>query len=297
VLPEKHKDLQDIMPLTPDYHTFKAMMAYHTNVSGDLDRITVLLREMTELFGIPMRTLNFQLLFKGFALHGKMKDREALWSAHRLEMVWDVCRNSIKKAQKVASGTKLGRQDPSLPSARAAEALPFESLSALPAPKAKRSESWKTFLADLSGSTPQPGSHILMVRGDQFDDIADEKPSTPLQDVEEGEYVLPSPAETIHPGGLGQDQTGKRRSVVPAEEADMDEEHDPDSTQIQATRLMICWLLRAYTRCTGSRSRVERIWNSVRLLWNPKTEADRQSVLRVLRRCLKDCDESARWTL
>jgi hypothetical protein len=80
------------------------------------------------------------------------------------------------------------------------------------------------------------------------------------------------------------------------EQLDLDERADvrPVSTtsrhQVTATRSLVCWLLRAYASCTGSRERVEDVWMSVRKVWKSQDQNDRDTVVRVLRRCLRDCD-------
>lgn len=61
-LPEKHEELQSRMPLTPNFTTFRVMLAYHAGVSGDLDRMTVLLNEMLDNFDIPLFPVVFSTL-------------------------------------------------------------------------------------------------------------------------------------------------------------------------------------------------------------------------------------------
>ena len=308
-LPEHHQQLQDSMPLRPDDRTFKAMISHHANVSGNLNRLTVLLNEMIETFEIPMQAIQFQLLFKGFALHGTMRNSDTLWSAKRLELAWDTCRSLVKETQKEKAGSKESKPAPSLPSAKAAEVLLENTVVIDEHPKPKKVSPWTEFVLDLASFPVEGRESIERVHAELFDEIKikagkfknpfftapPEQPNLQEShyslgnssfDHEEGEYTLPSPAESIHANGLSQSIPQGDGSVSEDEQRD-----DSNNTgQVRLTRGLICWLLRAYARCTGSRERVERVWNSVRLLWVPENETQRQSVLRVLRRCLKDCD-------
>ena len=299
VLPDHHKELQESMPLRPDLHTFKAMISYHANISADLNRLTVLMNEMVETFGLSLQSIHFQLLFKGFALHGKTRAPETTWSVKRLELAWEICRSLVKDNQSAGAEAQSRRPTPSLPSAKAAEILEDTSLAAPEAPKRKSDNPWRSFVLDLAAFPEERRQSIERVHAELFDDLKikttrfrnpffsapREQPSLQqsryalgdaMKDQEEGEYVLPTPAEAVSASGPHrQDDESQRR---------------PRLDEIHLSWGLVCWLLRAYARCTCSRERVERIWHAVRLLWHPEDEVQRQSVLRVLRRCLKECD-------
>ena len=293
VLPDHHTELQESMPLRPDFHTFKAMISHHANVSGDLDRLTVLMNEMAETFEIPLQALHFQLLFKGFALHGKTRDPDVVWNVKRLELSWEICRSLIKDTRNTRAEGQSRYSMPSLPSAKAAEILQDNSLATQEAPKLQNISPWSAFVLDLASFPDERRQSIERVHAELFDDFKirttrfknpffsapQQQPSlqeshyslgNTTVDLAEGEYVLPTPAEAIH--AEGQNEVS----------------HHLD--ELRLTWSLVCWLLRAYARCTCSRERVERVWHAVRLLWHPEDEVQRQSVIRVLRRCLKECD-------
>jgi hypothetical protein len=358
------------------------MISYHANVSGNIDRITVLMEEMTEIFHLPLQSINFQLLFKGFCLHGATMDKDARWNVKRLDMVWHACRIALKDAEahRWAADTK---PEPTLPSMKdvntAAEEesrLKESSAQATSSGKTyKRLSTWNDFVLDLAVFPRQRRKHIERVHAQLFDEDVDRRNSGehaqqsyyPLGeaqlDLEEGEYVLPPPNQAIDPNwsehnhvvestsdpmdhesvadpsidieekspskqqsameefhigmegfkspffrdenSASQGLPGKTVSESPSEHVPptttvttSQDEYDPDARpedltqphQIRATKQLICWLLRAYARCTGSRARVEETWNSARKIWRPRDPLERDAVVGVLRRCLSDCD-------
>ncbi|KAL2393190.1 hypothetical protein ABEF93_000834 [Exophiala dermatitidis] len=349
-LPGHHEQLQNTMPLTPDHTTFRTMISYHVNVSGNLNRITVLMDEMSTLFKLPFQSITFQLLFKGFALHGATSDPDATWSVKRLDMVWDACRRAIKEGQAARRRPNSRSAEPTLPSIHVVNKLAAEEDEAgglhqndnahSTSPQhqqrggLKRMSAWNDFVLDLALFPNERRKHIERVHAELFDEEEEaKKKSSFLQrragrdavpqqtyyplgetkiDQEEGEYVLPPPSAAIgadSADGLQNDQGSVERQGAEKEEVDEgldhdhEEDHDHDhddfetrpiSTtsphQVQATRPLVCWLLRAYTRCTGSRAKVEEVWNSVRKVWKTRDPVERENVVRVLRRCLRDCD-------
>lgn len=379
LLPDQHKALQESMPLTPDHTTFRTMISYHANVSGNLNRITVLMNEMSEMFALPFQGIHYQLLFKGFALHGATMDPDATWSVKRLDLVWAACRNAVRDG--LASrqrGKSVATPDPTLPSIRVVNDFQLEEDSArhgetgnLQQPKGlKPLGAWNEFVLDLAVFPRERRKHIERVHAELFDEeVVNRQPflghtilhsprtgsPSPHQetyyplgdrklDLDEGEYVLPSPILAIDPTSKGGDlelpSLGPSQSPVPTASSTLAESHtsepatdtpqdvtqprldsrpdeddlhpsslpDPDlnaediaesdgdvpptpsSHQVHITRPMVCWLLRAYARCSGSRRQVEEVWNSVRKLWHTRDQNDREAVIRVLRRCLRDCD-------
>lgn len=374
ILPDNHRALQDSMPLAPDHVTFRTMISYHANVSGNLHRITVLMKEMSELFGLSFQTINYQLLFKGFALHGATMDPDATWNVQRLNMAWDACRNAIKDEQDTRRRARSSKPpDPTLPSIPAINDLSADSEQVQQEGQRateqqialKRLSAWNEFVIDLAVFPRERRKHIERIHAELFDEepartrppIAnpflrsvqrgspppDQETYYPLGerklDLEEGEYVLPPPTLAIDPssqevnqrirnpsfsnqsnmpmtqhlanpnrheltGDTGQNDTSHSSkddlSVSRDDRLDADQE-DEDGEDMapalsnlpyraQANRPMVCWLLRAYSRSTGSRRQVEEVWNSVRKIWRPRDAKDRDAVVRVLRRCLRDCD-------
>ncbi|KAJ9612446.1 hypothetical protein H2200_004043 [Cladophialophora chaetospira] len=371
ILPAHHQALQEIMPLRPDHITFRTMISYHANVSGNLNRITVLISEMSKMFGLAMQSIHYQLLFKGFALHGATRSPDATWSLKRLQMVWDSCRQEIKDGFIARKRASMAADVPQLPSVKfinedGAKEDQGQSNAH------KRLSPWDDFVLDLAAFPRERRKHIERIHAELFDEEQEKKEPLipnlfsrrpakelppreqehyyPLGDIkldeQEGEYVLPSPIFTIDPSRtefqdpffperaddvhpLAQPEADQMSQsdksdvdVDPAEnetfstseskpDSDMKEEQanadthapkvedEPDDAppvfsnpkyQVEATKSLVCWLLRAYDSSTGSRSQVEEIWNSVRKLWRNQDANDQASVIRVLRRCLRNCD-------
>ena len=143
----------------------------------------------------------------------------------------------------------------------------------------------------------------------------------PELDDEEGEYTLPDPIKSTlvdpehHKLNPYSDQDDDD-AVLDTDLAHMDEEWDrPPSAPVESlshsafssfdsgthndqrahyrlrpSKPLVCWLLRAYSRMTGSRAQVEEVWGSVRKIWHPKDQVEAQVVVKVLLRCLRDCD-------
>lgn len=327
VLPEHHTTLQDSMPLRPDHATFRAMIAYHANVSGDLNRLTVLLNEMVETFDISMRSVHFQLLFKGFALHGKQNDPDATWSIKKLDLAWDACRKAVKDARKDGGSRKTHPGALSLPTAKAATTQenatsPAQNPESPQPPRRKRLGAWSQLALELAAFPDDRNAPIKRVHAELFDepDSSTKDFSNPFftsasdsnlpqlsyrlgdstLDHEEGEYVLPGPTESIHANHSSANEYSLHYSETPNHHDSQDpedEEHPRRPEDIHLTRPLVCWLLRAYARCTGSRERVERVWNSVRLLWKAEDQEEMESAMRVLRRCVRGCDANGGYML
>lgn len=367
VLPDHHKELQEIMPLVPDHKTFRAMISYHANESGNLDRIVVLMKEMTETFGLPLQSINFHLLFKGFAIHGGTTYPHAKWNIKRLKMVWEAClaaireRNAYNRSWHEQSPNQLptvkevnlmrNKTDPRLEEGKTGTDLPSKTF--------KRLSTWNDFVLDLALFPRERRKHIERIHSELFDDprrspermvslVAEQETYYPLGervfDIEEGEYVLPPPAITIDPSRSKEDQkydlpaadnTDDRTDALfknqsfsspffprtdaqadigasqqgeasgnsrherqeddigpldPTEEDDKPPEPSWTPHQVRATRTLVCWIIRSFARCTGSRTEVERVYNEIRRVWRPHDEAEREAVLRVLQRSLYNCD-------
>ncbi|RVX69534.1 hypothetical protein B0A52_06598 [Exophiala mesophila] len=363
VLPDHHKELQDMMPLVPDHKTFRAMISHHANESGNLDRIVVLMKEMTEIFGLPLQSINYLLLFKGFALHGGTTYPHATWNIKRLKLIWEACLAAImeRNAYKRSPHTLSSKQ---LPTVKEAELMPYKTDSKkdqnqtgadLSRKTFKRLSTWNDFVLDLALFPRERRKHIERIHSELFDDpstsrermasLAEEQQTYyPLGerqfDIEEGEYVLPPPSITIDPSRSREDQqydtgktddttdaidnqsftspffpstnpeadTGEKQQRDPSRDARLETEGDEiDETdtvdsddqsrevswnphQVRATRSLVCWIIRAFARCTGSRTEVEAVYNEIRRVWRPHDEAEREAVLRVLQRSLYNCD-------
>lgn len=85
--PERRSAVQEVIPITPNLHTYRLLIRYHAHESGNIDRVTDLLDEMHTL-NIQMHGSIFAQLFKGFQLHGGV--RYSSWTKARLEKLWAV---------------------------------------------------------------------------------------------------------------------------------------------------------------------------------------------------------------
>ena len=380
ILPEHHTALQEIIPLRPNHVTYRTMISYHANVSGNLNRITVLISEMSELFGLSMQSIHYQLLFKGFALHGATKSPDATWSLKRLKMAWESCWQEIRAGQLSRRPGRMAvdASTSQLPAIQTINEAEGEQTQVEGTTGLKRLSEWDEFVLDLAAFPRERRKHIERIHAELFDMEEEKKQPIILHpfsrrstserppqkqdhyyplgerrlDEQEGEYVLPSPFLAIDPSSTefhdpffprqtspppsaspvdskanqtsepeefgpnspetigstkdnilspssdaetDEDITEEDAAKVDAKVAEDDEDDSPpipttSKHQVEATRALICWLLRAYANSTGSRSQVENLWKSVRKVWRSPDANDQASVIRVLRRCLRNCD-------
>ena len=277
ILPEHHAELQNKMPLTPDAVTFRNLISHHAT-SGDLDRLTVLMNDMTEQFGLPFTTLSFQLLFRGFSIHGGSRLEEAKWTNKRLELVWQACLAAIKETQAKAPAPFKEDGFINVPSMAEVEALPEEPRRArkASAQSEARQSAWEAFIIDFT--KPVEGEPRRMP-GQRYSDGFNTPffPSKPkegkgtdqaLEPDAEEEYKLPSADITVKP-------TATSKTEI---------------SEVRPTKWLVIWLLRAYAQCTGSRLRLEEIWGTIRRVWKPADPKDRDAAVRALRHALRQCD-------
>jgi pentatricopeptide repeat protein len=395
-LPGHHADLQDLMPLRPDHMTFRAMISYHANVSANLDRITVLMKEMTDVYKIPVRNAIYVLLFKGFALHGVADSRDGPWNYNRLEAVWGACRSAVKEARERRKMHRADEQtdevETVLPKLVHGEFQYEEPDEDLNQPTHKRPGMWKDYEVDIASFTKDRREPIERIHAQLFDDAASESNGffanhffpagrqsdrvrlknketfyplgTPGVDRDEGEYVLPSPSvsavansvdepdvdifddawdkprkpspkqrsfpeevtmvstlespsrqEHLSPAdGLFDFATAQRPtsttensqpahsnqatndSSIPNADTDANtadvygDKRPPPADEVYPGVPMACWLLRAYTKCTYNRAKIEEVYNSLRHIYRPNDQDEVQRVVRVLVKCLKACE-------
>jgi pentatricopeptide repeat protein len=263
VLPEHHLQLQANMPLTPDQITFRSLLSHHASTSGDLDRLTVLINDKTDIFELPLTSLDFQLLFKGFALHGAGRS-ESKWTNERLDMVWKACTDLIRQSSKQQPSKKSDVEVPTVEDVDSGNYSPND----LPfTPHVKKPDAWDEFILDLAAFPRERLKKPVPMSNDFFPE--DGEPDSP--DVDKGtEYTLPD-AMT-----LSLHREPSRRPIL----------HEVD-----ASHNLVIWVIRAYARCTANRRRVEEVWFLIRKLWKPRDHLERDAVVRVLRRALRDCDD------
>ncbi len=273
VLPDHHDELQNVMPLTPDAITYRVLMYHHARTSGNIDRLTVLLDDMTRQFRIPITQLTFQFLFRGFAMHGGSDRSDAKWTQQRLRIAWAACVVCMNAGKAKDSGTsqKPGRLD--LPSVEDAEAIAADdekrdNEAASKRPKPRRPTAWDTFIKQFASPYPETKPFDLYAT---FVDVAE-----PEGEDEAGRdegYRLPRV-----------DLTPKS---TPAEET-------ADPSSIQPTKHLVLWAIRAFARCTATRSVLEDVWYQIQRIWRPRDVNEKAVAIRELRRALRYCDTHGR---
>jgi pentatricopeptide repeat protein len=268
VLPEHHTELQNVMPLTPDVITYRVLISHHAKTSGNIDRLTVLLDDMTRHFRIPITDLTFQSLFRGFAMHGGSDRSDAKWTQQRLQIAWAACVVCMKagKARDIGTSQKLPRLD--LPGVEDAEAMAADdekraNEEASKRPKPRKPTAWDTFIKQFATPYPEPKPFDLYSTSP---DAAE-----PLAEDEGGpgeEYRIPTVGLT--PRGASEDP-----------------QH---MSPIQPNKRLVLWAIRAFTRCTASRSVLEDVWYQITRVWRPRDLSEKAVAIRELRRALRYCD-------
>lgn len=283
ILPEHHAELQNSMPLRPDLITFRTLISHHASTSGDLDRLTVLINDMNEHFGLPFTPLMFQILFKGFAIHGGSKSEDAKWTNKRLELVWQACLAAIKQTSPRSTSGSPSRQEeeativiPSLADVESGgspmsdEAQDQESVQTQSRPP---QSAWDAFIMDFT-TVPGEPNKLLGQRSTEgfnspfFPTSSKDEMDPPHESDSGDEYSLPAANSTVTPA------TSSASEI----------------SEIRPTKWLVIWLIRAYAQCTGSRLRLEEIWGTVRRVWKPTDFKERDAAVRALRHALQLCD-------
>ena len=84
--PEALEQLQAEQPRMPNFETFKILLRYHVETTGELQTVTAILDDMAVL-SVPAYGRVYALIFKGFALHGGIP--YTAWTKTRLEKIWN----------------------------------------------------------------------------------------------------------------------------------------------------------------------------------------------------------------
>ena len=275
VLPEHHAELQNSMPLRPDFITFRNLITHHATTSGDLDRLIVLMNDMNEHFDLAFTALMFQILFKGFATHGGSNSEDAKWTNKRLELVWQACLAAIKRTRSKRSSRIREMPGIDVPSMADVESegdtSSDENLEQYSgnAPSRPPQSAWDAFITDFI-TVPEERDRLLLHRSTE----GFRSPFFP--------YGGPNSAES---------SSGDMYSLPPADSTVTSVRSSKDEiSDVQLTKWLVIWLIRAYTKCTGSRVRLEEIWGTVRRVWKPADSKDRDAAVRALRHALQLCD-------
>jgi pentatricopeptide repeat protein len=278
ILPEHHADLQNSMPLRPDLITFRNLISHHASTSGDLDRLTVLMNDMNEHFNLPLTPFAFQILFKGFAVHGGSNSEDAKWTNKRLELVWQACLAAIKQTRSKQSSRPEEESDINIPSMADVE---FEGCSGSDEFIDQDSgnirsrppqSAWDAFITDFI-TVPEERDKVVVHKSTEgfsspFFPTSSIGGMDPTESGSDDTYSLPSANSTVTP-------------VVSSKS---------EISEIRPTKWLVIWLIRAYAQCTGSRLRLEEIWGTVRRVWKPMDFKDRDAAVRALRHALRRCD-------
>ena len=83
--PEALKQLQDEQPCAPNFETYKILLRYHVETTGELIAVTAVLDDMA-VVGVPAYGRVYTDIFKGFAIHGGVP--YTAWTRPRLESIW-----------------------------------------------------------------------------------------------------------------------------------------------------------------------------------------------------------------
>ncbi len=268
-LPEHHAELQNVMPLTPDAITYRTLMSHHARTSGNIDRLTVLLDDMTRHFRIPITDLTFQFLFRGFAMHGGSDRSDAKWTQQRLQIAWAACLACMRAGRTKDAGTSYEGPRLELPSVDDAETMAADdekraNAAASRRSRARRPTAWDTFIKQFATPYPETKPFDLYSTSVNAGDPSAEDQTGPGE-----EYQLPRV-----------DLTPKSTSG----------KHRADVNPIQPNNHLVLWVIRAFTRCTASRSVLEDVWYQLSRIWRPSDSDEKAIAIRELRRALRYCD-------
>jgi pentatricopeptide repeat protein len=101
--PEQLEKLHITSSVAPDITTYRLLVGYHANDSGNIDRVTELLNEMTDS-RLPLDGAVFFYLLRGFSLFGGVA--YSAWSRSRLENTWASYKEALDKS---SPGVQLRR--------------------------------------------------------------------------------------------------------------------------------------------------------------------------------------------
>ncbi|KAL9108632.1 MAG: hypothetical protein Q9227_006578 [Pyrenula ochraceoflavens] len=328
--PEERGELQATVPLTPDHVTYRIMIDLYAIKTGEIDRLAVILREMT-LFRIGMNPLYFKMMFKGFSIHGGTKYSK--WTPKLLEIVWQACLEGMQRRQ----NRRVGQTDPSHIEDEGADeeeddggiewregeglkrdseqsdngqevkggfsnqSEDFESSNETGKDlKTRWRESWQAFIHDFA-APPQVDDYrhqANMSRRRRDPDFFDT-----LRWHASGNAPRPDPSAAV-PG------SNKPRVFDQPLSDDVDEEYpsasrilpppgfadsSPDEEllfkgHIKPSLFLIKWILHAHSKVIPNREKLEDVWYECQRVWKPKNELEKELILRWLAKDLKECD-------
>ncbi|KAJ4357725.1 uncharacterized protein N0V89_002301 [Didymosphaeria variabile] len=87
------KRLQEWAPISPNSRTYSLLIRYQATVTGNIDRVNELLREMG-YNGVPLEGSIFVVIFHGFSRFGGV--RYSSWTRSKLEQTWTEYLQAVK---------------------------------------------------------------------------------------------------------------------------------------------------------------------------------------------------------
>lgn len=94
-MPERHRTIQQSLPLSPDTRTFYILLSHYARQTGNLRRFMAIVTDMESIYAVPPRGMIYSLLFEGFASHG---GRKSHWSAEKLRYSWQTYRRALNES-------------------------------------------------------------------------------------------------------------------------------------------------------------------------------------------------------
>ena len=318
VLPYQRNDLQTSMALTPDYVTYRILIDLYAVKTGEVDRLAMILHEMT-LFGIGMNALYFSMIFRGFANHGGSSYNK--WTPELLEIVWTSCLDGmqmpLRKTQQ--PGSAPHHNDDHLEDEEEEEGIEWlegEGLERQTAPdseidsqddqETQQSDTawyqehlttWRNFVHAFVTVSKSPKYRERAAQSQKsfppgLLDPLDFDPRSPLPrpmnitipsgpEDDDVEHEYPAPSRVLPPPG--------RVDPFPPREW-------PPVRHIQPSLFLIKWILRAHAKTVGRREKVEDVWFACQRLWKPKSLKEKDIILSMVARALKECDDRARYS-
>lgn len=269
--------------LKPDHYTYRILISHHTERTGNLDRTTVLLDDMTRLYGLRTSGLIYLLLFKGFAMHGGK--RYSKWSASRLEAVWKAFATAMREgstSQALVSATSGALDKPLFFDKTDPQFVSDGSVSGLLDSKRGSGQDSLAIRRIVSkpGTTGNGTkdcanmSDIDLIKsqaynGSPWGTLLLEFTASPEE--KEEAYLEPDPA--------GQDEPEAFPFKLSLE--------SDDYYKIRPSKWLIIWAVRAFTTCTRDAQRIEEIYLDMTDHWDCPTAGQKYSVQLAFEECAK----------
>ena len=272
--------------ISPDIFTYRTLIAYHVERTGNLDRITVLLDDMTRVFGLRMSSMIFLLLFKGFAMNGGT--RHSKWTTARLNTVWDAFASGMKK--QILPRSVIGE-----PSDRA-HLLQSKDTDGKPKQLFSADDFFSSFDNEASAAK-RPSTRVKPSLENKHPQALDQTPwGRFLRDFT---HQPEEHTETDHdqdPGGADEPEAfpfsnPNDDSRVPSTLSDSEPSDAEDYYKIRPSKWLIIWAVRAFSTCTRDRRRVEEVYFDLMDNWVGPTEIQLETVNEVMASSLNEIDK------